>query len=143
MDLSSFLLILPCFAVFDPRPLFTLYSLSISTSPLFPFQSLPPFSSALIGEPPAIISHPVHPPPLLLSPPLSILSSPPLPPFLLLSICLVLPMSPHVPSSNPSPTHILLSFSPPCTPRILLSSSLSCLLFFNVPLALLRSQTIF
>lgn len=145
MDLSSFVLPLSCCAVSPPLPLlipplFTLSSLSISSSPVLPFQSPPPFSRAVIGEPPVIISGPVHPPPLLLSPPLlhsSTLhpfSSPstsfaPCPPFLPFLSCLFSPFpflpSPHVPSSTPSPTLILLSSflspSPPCFPLILLS----------------------
>lgn len=143
MDLSSFL---SCCAVTPPLPLlipplFTLSSLSISSSPVLPFQSPPPFSRAVIGEAPVIISGPVHPPPLLFSPPL-------LPPFLPFPICLFSPFpslpSPHVPSSTPSPTLILLSYSPPpFSPPLPLAFLSSPSLSFNVPTALLRSETIF
>lgn len=145
MDLSSFLLPLSCCAVSPPLPLlipplFTLSSLSISSSPVLPFQSPPPFSRAVIGEPPVIISGPVHPPPLLLSPPL--LHSSTLHPFSSPSTSFppVLRSDPSLfslsfpplsswpflysfPYSHPLLLLLssLLSPSPPCFPLILLS----------------------
>lgn len=162
MDLFSFLLPLSCCAVSPPRPLlipplFTLSSLSISSSPVLPFQSLPPFSRAVIGEPPVIISGPVHPPPLLLSPPLlhsSTLhpfSSPStsFPPVLLSSRSPLRSVSflPFLPSpllmSLPLLLPLLSSSSPPFSHPLPLAFFSSFSLSFNVPTALMRSQTIF
>lgn len=152
MDLSSFLLPLSCCAVSPPLPLlipplFTLSSLSISSSPVLPFQSPLPFSRAVIGEPPVIISGPVHPPPLLLSPlllhsstlhpfsspstffPPVLLSSrsrsvsflPFLPSPLLMCLSLLLPL---LSSSSPTPLLLSLTLSPLLSSHPPLSASM-------------------